>query len=284
MKVLVTGGRGYIGAHVVKKLKQQSHTVCATDRVDHGNDIRRFSDQFFYWDIRQPLPPTADHSYDVVVHCAALISVEESVRCPSDYYLTNTVGSINVCRALTFDKCVFASTGGAFSPSSPYALSKLAAEDVIRELCPANTVLRFFNVAGSGGFRSYNPATHLMRRAAMAARGEIPFISVYGADYDTKDGTCVRDYIHVIDVADAIVRAVEDHPSTKPYECLGSGVSYTVNEVIETMKQVSKIDFKVQNEKRRMGDPAVVEVPFMSHFMTPRHNLADMCADTLRYL
>ena len=286
LKVLVTGSCGYIGSHIVQTLKEKGHTVYATDRLDHGNDISRYVDRFFCWDIRQTLATVAPalRSYDAVVHCAALVSVEESVQKPSDYYLTNTFGSVNVVRELEFSKFVFASTGGAFAPVSPYAKSKVAAEEIIRELCPSHTVLRFFNVGGSTGFKNFNQPTHLLRQVAMAARGEEPRVSIYGTDYDTKDGTCVRDYIHVVDVADSVARAVEEPPSLRQYECLGSGMSYTVKEVIAAMKKISGVDFVVRNEARRDGDPAVVEVPFVSHLMTPTKTLADICADTLRYL
>ncbi len=286
MKVLVTGARGYIGSHVVQALNKNGHTVVATDLEDSGNDIQAYTKRFFPWDIRQTLPASESQTrrYDSVVHCAALVSVEESMAKPSNYYLSNTFGTMNVIHELEFEKFVFASTGGAFAPVSPYAKSKVAAEEIIRELCPAQTILRFFNVSGSNGFRNFNEPTHLLRKVAMAVRGEEPQVAIYGSDYDTKDGTCVRDYIHVSDVADAVTQAVEQPPSRREYECLGSGKSYTVKEVIATMKQVSGVDFLVSNEARRTGDPAVVEVPFVSHFMSPTKTLVHICEDTLRFL
>ena len=286
MKVLVTGARGYIGSHIVQALSRNGHTVVTTDLEDSGNNIQAYSQRFFSWDIRKSLPTseTLNRTYDSVVHCAALVSVEESMKKPSDYYLSNTFGTLNVIHELRFEKFVFASTGGAFAPVSPYAKSKIAAEEIIRELCPARTVLRFFNVGGSNGFKNFNEPTHLLRKVAMAVRGEAPQVAIYGNDYETKDGTCVRDYIHVSDVANAVVMTVEQAASEREYECLGSGKSYTVKEVIATMKQVSGVDFSVSNEARRVGDPAVVEVPFMSHFMTPTKTLANICEDTLRFL
>ena len=287
MKLLVTGARGYIGAHISKMLKEAGHTVIATDLPDvDGNDIRAYVDHFYAWDINHTPPEsiTQHLDVDVVIHMAALISVEESVANPSCYYQTNVFGTLNVIQTFPDHKFVFASTGAAFLPISPYARSKVAAEDIVKEKCAAYTIFRFYNVAGSTGFRSYNEPTHLMRRAAMVARGDIPEIAIYGTDYDTKDGTCIRDYVHVADIAKAVCHAAKKPAAMTDYECLGSGKSYTVREVIDTMREVSGKHFTVRNEDRRQGDTVEVRVPALSPFITPSHTLADMCMSALRYL
>ena len=288
MRVLVTGARGYIGAHVVRTLGMAGCAVVGSDRPGaEGNDVGDFVDGFFDWDVRLPLPTSAERmvaGVEVVVHLAALISVEESVALPTDYYETNWLGTVNVLRHFPKVKFVFSSTGTAFDAQSPYSRSKVAAEESVRECSGGYTIFRFYNVAGSEGFRSFNEPTHLMRRAAMAARGEIPFVSIYGTDYETRDGTCVRDYVHVQDVADAVARACRAAPAMSCYECLGSGKGYTVREVVRAMQKVSGVEFAVREEGRRRGDAPVWAVPCLSGLISPRHSLEEMCHGALRFL
>ncbi len=282
--ILVTGACGYVGAHTVRALSEQGFDVAATDLAEEtGNDISAHASSFFAWDIRQPAPPDAGrlHNAAAIVHLAALVSVEESVSHPTDYYRTNILGTLNVLQEFPASKFVFASTGTAFFLHSPYAISKFAAEAIVREKCAEYTILRFFNVAGSNGFSSFSDPPHLVRRAAMAARGEIPSLSIYGSDYDTKDGTCVRDYVHVEDIADALCRAVSTPAMMTEYECLGSGEPYTVREVIETMQRVSGNRFPVVEKGRRKGDPPVIAVPTVSTLMRRQKSLEDMCRSAL---
>ncbi len=282
--VVVTGACGYIGSHTVRALSEQGCDVAATDLAEGtGNDISAYASSFFAWDIRQPAPPRVEQLRDAaaVVHLAALVSVEESVLHPTDYYRTNLLGTLNVLQAFPAAKFVFASTGTAFFLHSPYAISKFATEEIVREKCAEYTVLRFFNVAGSNGFSSFSGPPHLVRRAAMAARGEIPSLAIYGCNYDTKDGTCVRDYVHVKDIADALCRAVSSPAMMTEYECLGSGEPYTVREVIETMQRVSGNRFPVREQGRRKGDPPVIAVPSVSTLMRRQKSLEDMCRSAL---
>lgn len=118
----------------------------------------------------------------------------------------------------------------------------------------------------------------------MVARGDIPEIGIYGTDYDTKDGTCIRDYVHVEDIAMAICRAVENPAAMTDYECLGSGKEYTVREVINTMKHVSGKNFKVIEQPRRAGDTMAIKAPSLSAFISPSHTLFNMCEETLKYM
>jgi UDP-glucose 4-epimerase len=213
------------------------------------------------------------------VHLAGLISVEESMTNPVDYYSTNLIGTLQMLRATNEDThFIFASTAGAFDPQSPYARSKVAAEDVIKELSNAYTIFRFFNVAGSDGENmQQGKATHLIRIASECAVGTRESMCIFGHDYDTPDGTCVRDYIHVVDLANAIANAIHNGPKNTPYECIGSGKGYSVEDVIETMKNVSGKDFKVFMAERRAGDPAILTVDNQFDGLQITHTLDDMC-------
>ena len=173
---------------------------------------------------------------------------------------------------------IFASTAGAFDAQSPYARSKLAAEDVIKEQSKAYTIFRFFNVAGSDGMhRQVGRSSHLIRIAAEAAAGKRDFMAIYGEDYDTPDGTCVRDYIHVVDLVNAIRDTIKHGPFNTPYECIGSGKGYSVKEVVETMKEVTGKDFKVRKAGRRPGDPASLSIDNQFNLLHPQYQLKDMC-------
>jgi UDP-glucose 4-epimerase len=141
------------------------------------------------------------------------------------------------------------------------------------------TIFRFFNVAGNNGeFGQIGNATHLVRIAAQTAAGKRSHITINGTDWDTIDGTCVRDYVHVSDLVDGIVKAV-DKPSNKPYECIGTGNNYSVRQVINTMKKVSGIDFKVIEGPRRDGDVPSITVPngLISDYIKCEKTLEDMC-------
>lgn len=248
--IVVTGSEGYIGSVLMEKLKGAV-----------GTDIQ-------YWDIRQPAVP--DPSVTCVVHLAALVRVGESVEKPQDYYDTNVTGTLNVIRAFPNAKFIFASTGAAFSPDSPYGHSKVMAEQIIKDICNEYTIFRFYNV---GGGTPTNPDG--LPRSIIRAK-ETGVFTIFGNDYPTKDGTCVRDYIHVDDITDAIVRAVEQPAAMTDYEPLGSGKSYTVAEYINAYVDKYGQDFTVMYGERRPGDLPISEVPFVSKFMTPTKELKDI--------
>ena len=162
----------------------------------------------------------------------------------------------------------------------PYARSKVAAEDVIKEKASGYTIFRFFNVSGTDGInRQLGAPTHLIRVAAMVAAGKLSKMAIFGTDYDTRDGTCIRDYIHVVDLADAIVNAVERGPANTPYECLGSNVGYSVREVIDTMETVTGKKLEVFEAPRREGDAVSSVVDKLSDLVTLQKSIEDMCAD-----
>jgi UDP-glucose 4-epimerase len=278
MKVLVTGATGYIGSHVCRLLKQHGHWVEAWDINIHGdyNDISCYCDQYHQVDVTKPVIS----SFDTVVHLAGRSIVPESLKEPAEYYRVNIMGTLAVLDAVETDHFLFASTSSAWEMASPYARSKVAAEDVIKQKAQGYTIFRFFNVSGTDGRnRQLGKPTHLIRVAAMVAAGRIPSLQIYGTDYPTRDGTCIRDYVHVVDLSKAIVKAVESGPVNTPYECLGSNQGYSVLEVVDTMEHVTGININRIYSHRREGDAVSSVVDKLSNYITLEKTLEDMCLD-----
>jgi len=279
LKVLITGVTGYIGSHLAKVLFEAGHQITGLDIEwkKHNHDVTRYCQRILIKDVTKHV---VDEDYDVIVHLAGLIQVEESVARPTKYYSANLGGTVNMLRQRINGEphFIFASTAGAFDAQSPYARSKLAAEDVIKEQSRSYTIFRFFNVAGSDGIhRQVGRASHLIRIAAETAAGKRDYMSIYGDDYDTRDGSCVRDYIHVVDLVNAIRDTIKHGPFNTPYECIGTGNGYSVKEVIQTMKEVTGIDFQVKMASRRDGDPASLSIDNQFELLHPLYNLKDMC-------
>ncbi|PZO79118.1 MAG: UDP-glucose 4-epimerase GalE [Mesorhizobium amorphae] len=293
MAILVTGGAGYIGSHMVWELLDAGEDVVVLDRLSTG----------FEWavapeaklvrgdigDIALVRGLLREHEVDAVIHFAGSIVVPESVADPLGYYDNNTGKTralLEACVAEGLPHFIFSSTaavyGGAgaepvseeatLSPESPYGLSKLMSEWMLRDAATAHgftyTALRYFNVAGADPRgrtgQSTAGATHLIKVASETALGKRPSLKVFGTDYDTPDGTCLRDYIHVSDLARAHRLALDRLRRGGPSmvaNC-GYGHGYSVLEVIESVRRVSGQDFKVETEGRRPGDaPAVVANP-----------------------
>jgi UDP-glucose 4-epimerase len=250
MNIVITGANGYIGSVLSKKLP----------------------DANFYdidsWDIR--FDDVEDLSIDVVVHLAALVKVGESVYKPWQYYETNVTGTYNVIQAFPKAKMIFASTGAAFDPTSPYGISKVMAEEVVKQYCNEYTIFRFYNV---GGGTPTNPEGLYSAVKKAEYTGEF---TIFGGDYNTKDGTPVRDYVHVEDLTDAIVKSVYESAAMTDYEPLGSGQSYTVKEYLDTYLKKYGPKFVYKIGDRRPGDMEISEVPFMSRFITPKKTLKDI--------
>lgn len=222
-----------------------------------------------------------------IIHFAAFSQVAESMKDPLKYYNNNTVNTTNllkIANSYGVTKFIFSSTAAVYgevssdnipikeslitTPINPYGSSKLFSESIIKDVASINSnfkyvILRYFNVAGAdldGKIgECHNPETHLLPLIVKTALGKRESIKIFGDDYNTPDGTCVRDYIHVCDLADAHIQALKylDSNESDTFNC-GYGYGYSVKEVVETVKKVSNVDFKVEIEKRRVGDPAVL--------------------------
>jgi len=277
--VLVTGATGYIGSHVCKMLKEHGHHVTGWDTNIHGeyNDISDYCPDWYNIDITDP---QIGGKFDAVVHLAGRSVVPQSMSEPTEYYRVNAMGTANMLDNVSTDHFIFASTSSAWEMASPYAKSKVAAEDIIKEKANGYTIFRFFNVSGTDGVnRQLGAPTHLIRVAAMVAANKLPKISIYGNDYPTRDGTCIRDYIHILDLTNAIVNAVETGPANTPYECLGSNEGYSVLEVLDCMEKVTGIKIEQEIAPRREGDATASVVDDLSNLVTLTKTLEDMCLD-----
>ena len=250
-KILITGCSGYIGSHLCKMLEN--------DYEVHGLDIEEPQaplNEFYRCDINRPFTIPGDIEYDSVIHLAALVRVGESEHIPIKYYITNLNGTMNVVNKIKTKNFIFASTGTAQDCTSAYGISKRAAEDVVREYCTRHkqqdySIFRFYNVVGSDGYEPTNPDGLMYKLIEARDTG---VFTIYGNDYDVSviDGTCIRDYVHVNEICDALKQAIEK-PSNS-VECLGHGVGYTVQEIVDLFQKVNECNFDVKYGPRRKGD------------------------------
>ena len=269
-KVLITGNSGYIGSHLCKLLDGE-YELYGLDINNPQYPITRHRKH----DIRQSLPANAN-TFDAVVHLAALVNVGESQVKPTDYYMTNFIGTLNVLHAVKCNNFVFASTGAAEGTASAYGTSKRAAEDCVKEWCEFKklpyTIFRFYNVIGTEGFQPTNP-DGLMSNLIKAV--DTGTFTIHGTDYDvSNDGSCVRDYVHVMEICDAIKTAIEQ-PSNK-IECLGHGVGYTVKEMVNLFCKVNDVDFMITSGPRRPGDLPSSVLEDVSPYMKNLYSIEDL--------
>lgn len=285
MKILVTGGAGYIGSHMVRSLGEKGHDVVVYDNLSTGH-----GDSVLYG--RLVVGDTCDavgldalfkaEAFDAVIHFAASIVVQESVKDPVKYYRNNFANALNlldICVSHGVDKFIFSSTAAVYgipsevpvkedapmNPINPYGSSKAMVEQALKDISAVSRLryvaLRYFNVAGADplvriGQRYKNP-THLITLSLKTALGVRDHLEIFGTDYDTPDGTCIRDYIHVDDLIDAHSLALDHLVSgggSKAYNC-GYGSGYSVKEVVREVKKIAGTDFNVVETKRREGDP-----------------------------
>ncbi|MGN8770798.1 UDP-glucose 4-epimerase GalE [Paenibacillus barengoltzii] len=288
MAILVTGGAGYIGSHTVAALLEQGREVVVIDNLQTGHREALLGGKLYEGDLRdKPLLAKlfAENEIEAVIHFAANSLVGESMKDPVKYFDNNVYGTLCLLDAMdqaNVRKIVFSSTAATYGepekvpieesdptrPTNVYGETKLTMERMMawfdQVLGIKYVSLRYFNAAGaheSGKIgEDHRPESHLIPLIIQAALGQRPSIQVFGDDYNTGDGTCIRDYIHVSDLADAHLRAV-DHllgGGESDVFNLGNGQGFSVKEVIETVKQVTGRDFPVVISPRRAGDPAVL--------------------------
>ncbi|MCQ6251352.1 UDP-glucose 4-epimerase GalE [Streptomyces malaysiensis] len=281
-KYLVTGGAGYVGSVVAAHLLEAGHRVTVLDDLSTGYRVGVPEGVEFIEGRIQDAAKWLDPSYDGVLHFAAFSQVGESVVNPEKYWVNNVGGTTDLLAAMRdagVRTLVFSSTAATYgepdqvpitedlptAPTNPYGASKLAVDHMISGECAAHGLaavsLRYFNVAGAYGAygERHDPESHLIPLVLQVAQGRREAISVFGDDYATPDGTCVRDYIHVADLADAHLLALGAASSGEHLICnLGNGNGFSVREVIETVRQVTGHPIPEIAAPRRGGDPAVL--------------------------
>jgi UDP-glucose 4-epimerase len=285
MRLLVTGGAGYIGSIVAQQLLARGDEVTVLDSLARGHRAAvPDGAEFVQADLldSEGLATVLERGYDGVLHFAALALVAESVAHPERYYRANVVGTLNLLdamRAAEVKRIVFSSTCATYGepdsvpiseaeppkPVNAYGASKLAVDGMLADEARAHGLaavsLRYFNVAGASApyGEDHEPETHLIPLILQAAAGKRDHVSIYGTDYATEDGTAVRDYIHVVDLADAHLRALERAVAGRhDIYNLGTGTGYSVRQVIDAVRRVTGREFEVREEPRRPGDPPVL--------------------------
>jgi UDP-glucose 4-epimerase len=288
MTILVTGGAGYIGSHTVRKLIEKGYDVVVLDNLSRGH-IESVPKNVHFENadlLDEPglINAIKKYNIDAVVHFAAFAYVGESVENPGLYYRNNVVGSFNLIKVvndLGIKKFVFSSTCSIYgnpenipisekepaNPINPYARTKYMIENILSDYDNSNglkyVALRYFNAAGDSDDgsigESHNPEPHLIPLVLYTALGKRDCIKIYGDDYPTKDGTCIRDYIHVNDLADAHIKALEYLKNGNSTVInLGTGNGYSVKEIVDVARKITGKEIKSEIVERRPGDPAVL--------------------------
>lgn len=289
MRILVLGGAGYIGSHTVYELVDAGYEVIVIDNLLTGfKEAVHPQAKFYEGDIRDKIfldNILSKEKIDGVIHFAASSQVGESMKNPLKYYNNNLCGTEVLLESMVehgIDKIVFSSTAATYGepesipiletartlPTNCYGETKLSMEKMFKWISKAHNLryvsLRYFNACGAhpnGKIgEAHNPETHLIPLVLQVPNGKREYISVFGNDYDTKDGTCVRDYIHVNDLAQAHILAMEylSKGGESNIFNLGNGVGFTVKEVIETARKVTNHTIPIREEERRAGDPSVL--------------------------
>ena len=287
--ILVAGGAGYIGSHMVALLVKRGYEVVVADNLRTGHwQAVKGARKMYVGDLRDGAflhQIFTENKIDGVINFAAFSLVGESVTNPLKYYGNNVEGAVSLLSAMQahgVDKIVFSSTAAAYGepekqpieegdrtePTNPYGATKLAIENMLKWCdCAYNiryVALRYFNAAGSdteaGIGEDHNPESHLIPLVMKTALGQRDHIGIFGEDYPTPDGTCVRDYIHVKDLAEAHLLALEylERGGSSDVFNLGSGTGYSVREIIETARRITGKEIKAVVEPRRGGDPSVL--------------------------
>jgi len=285
LKVLVTGGAGYIGSHMVRALGEKGYDIVVYDNLSTGYMESVLYGRLVTADLADT--DTLDRlfrteNFDAVMHFAAHIVVDESVRNPVKYYRNNFVNALNLietCLKNNVNKFIFSSTAAVYGipekvpvtedsptlPINPYGASKLMVEQALKDISLSSSLmyvaLRYFNVAGADPLsrigQKYREATHLITVSLRTVLGKREHLDIFGTDYNTPDGTCIRDYIHVDDLIDAHLLALDylsEGNRSSVFNC-GYGHGYSVREVVDKVRKVTGMDFRVRETGRREGDP-----------------------------
>jgi len=288
MAILVTGGAGYIGSHCVAALNELGRDVVVADNLSKGHKKAVTGGKFYLGDLRDTVfldRIFRENDIEAVIHFAAFSLVGESCEKPWDYFNNNFGGSMSLLERMSVHgvkKIVFSSTAATYGepqripiaetdmqmPTNPYGESKLSVEKMLKWCDPAYgikfVVLRYFNVAGAHEScdigEAHNPESHLIPIILQAAQGKLNSIKVFGNDYPTPDGTCIRDYVHVTDLINAHLLALEYLKNGEESNAfnLGNGEGFSVKQVIDIAREVTGLPFKVIEDVRRAGDPAVL--------------------------
>ncbi len=287
-KIFITGGAGYIGSHMVATLGEAGYDILVYDNLSTGHTDALLSGRLVVGDLADTkLLETTLREFkpDAVMHFAAFIQVGESVHEPLKYYRNNTVNAANLLAAMgkqQIRRFIFSSTAAVYGypnserlteldpvkPINPYGWSKAFVEQMLQDLATAgdfrSVSLRYFNAAGADPLarigERHDPETHLIPLILKAAKGDRDAITVFGTDYDTPDGTCIRDYIHVTDLVNAHILALEylfEGGTNEVFNC-GYGHGYSVRQVIETARKITGIDIPVRESQRREGDAPIL--------------------------
>ncbi len=287
MRILVCGGAGYIGSNMTAMLGKSGHESVVFDNLSKGHKTAIQNFPFVHGDLNDYellLQTLKKYKIQAVMHFAALIEVGESVQLPLKYYQNNLCNTHNLLTAMEeagVDKFVFSSSAAVYGmpqevpineqaptmPINPYGQTKLAVECMCHYQSAAGKLqyasLRYFNAAGAGNDSAlgedHRPESHLIPLTIQAAMGKKSEVKIYGTDYPTQDGTCIRDYIHIDDLCSAHLLALKElEQSNELIYNLGNSNGYSVREVIETVKKISGKDFKITETPRRAGDAAVL--------------------------
>ena len=285
MKIFVTGGAGYIGSVVVERLLERGHEVVVYDNLTKGHRESVGAPAILIEgdlaDRPKLVASLTEYQSEAVIHLAASSLVGESISSPHLYFQNNIVNGLNLLEAMRecgLRRLVFSSTAAVYgtpatvpitedaplAPTNPYGESKLAFERMLRWYDEAYAMryvsLRYFNAAGTTAINgeAHDPETHLIPNILKVARGESSHVQIFGEDYDTPDGTCIRDYIHVSDLADAHLLALGAMEKSSQTYNLGYGSGYSVAEVVEMARQVTGRWISTESSPRRPGDPPVL--------------------------
>lgn len=314
--ILVTGGAGYIGSHVAYSLLDQGESVIILDDLSEGSlSLVPREAVFVKGDVHDETlvgKLLDDHHIDTVMHFAAFVKVDESVREPIKYEKNNVGGTetlVSAAKKSGVEHLIFSGTASVYGdaqvnpipeesplkPVSPYAQTKLRAEEIVLSSNIKSVSLRYFNPAGTDpsgrtGYRTDVIPTHLVRNAVRAALRILPEFTLFGTDYPTPDGTCIRDFVHIADLAEAhlsVLSYLRGRGETRIYNC-GSGRGYSVSEVVATVKKVSGYDFPVVKKGRREGDPPalVADTTRIQRELgwKPRRDLETMVRDEIAWV